>query len=509
MTGNVDDLVGRWTVTFMKWKWLYVFKATGEVTWKDPLNGMTGQGRWKVQGNFVHLSWFNSTTKESWTFPVKTKDSPGWVDATYGKGQLLATKVAESANPQFYKDPDAGMAGAGLTFTGDLWRQDIELGSSATVTLKNAEGCTVELDDHTIAKLVTWWYARDLLYVDIVPQKPGNAELIAKKGGSLATSIQVHVGSNISGAVYVDDWAGSYYSLSHRAVGGNYSKFITLEYKDSVTIDINIDDIADTPSKPNAGEGTLGDGGRRFPPRMDPLSTPRIYSAKQKAIQAMAVAYADFLEVARDGIFFILTINPLVAPVQPAQVRPTPKNKLPQRIQQHYDKPPPAPTRVPVRLTEPYVNLNPGATAAENGLGAWLDQEAQLGRMGLIKRVRGMPESGGPGVRNPDYHLFTSETPNAQLNNINTIEDLTGDAVIANSKNIDNIISNNVGSKSGSQAKVIFIEVGAGESATITDEAIRAWKLEHFSQQFPRLRRVVVIRNAGGARRAVLDLEVR
>jgi ribosomal protein S15P/S13E len=156
-----------------------------------------------------------------------------------------------------------------------------------------------------------------------------------------------------------------------------------------------------------------------------------------------------------------------------------------------------------------YVNLNSDPKAGEFDLGAWLDEEAQSGRLGLIKRVRGVPEAPGPGG-NPDYHLFFSDLENAELENLSTGPDLRGDAVIAESKNIDNIISNAIGNKSGRQADVIFIEVGTrGQSAQITDEAITAWKLKDLSGMSPNLRRLVVIRNSGGARNSVLDLEIR
>jgi hypothetical protein len=85
-----------------------------------------------------------------------------------------------------------------------------------------------------------------LLYVDIVPTDMGDANLKA------------------SGAIYVDDFAGSYYNVDYRHAGGDLSKWIVLEYRDSVVIDINVDQISDTPSTPNTGEGLIGDGGRRF-----------------------------------------------------------------------------------------------------------------------------------------------------------------------------------------------------------------------------------------------------
>jgi hypothetical protein len=358
---------------------------------------------------------------------------------------------------------------------------------------------TVGLNNPKIAKLVTWYYG-NLLYIDIVPTDMGDANLEARSGDAVLTSIQINVSSNASGAIYVDDFAGSYYNVDYRHAGGDLSKWIVLEYRDSVVIDINIDQISDTPSKPNTGEGLIGDGGRRFPARLDPMTTPRLFAAKQRATAAMNANYADFLESARDGVFFILTINPLVAPIQPTSVRPVQRSNLPSPVATHFEG---APT------FKSYVNLNEAATTAESNLGAWLDGEAQSGELGLIKRVRGMPEAAGPGG-NPDYHLFFTDVENAELNKLSTSPNLRGDAVIAKSNNFESILKNAAGTKSGRQAEVVFIEIGTrGESGQISDEAIRAWKLNDIKTTFPRLRRVVVIRNSGGVRRSVLDLEVR
>jgi hypothetical protein len=157
---------------------------------------------------------------------------------------------------------------------------------------------------------------------------------------------------------------------------------------------------------------------------------------------------------------------------------------------------------------KPYVDLATKATPEERSLGAWLDEQAQSGKLGLIKRVRGMPEAPGRSG-NPDYHLFFTDVDNAELNKLSKPQDLRGDALIAEGKNINNIIDE-AGKKVPRQADVVFIEIGArGQSGQISDEAIRAWKLNDLKTTFPSLRRLVVIRNSGGVRNNVLDLEVR
>jgi hypothetical protein len=52
--------------------------------------------------------------------------------------------------PNFIKDPDTGTVGSKFTAAGQLWRQEIELGSSATVALENYSGMTVGLNIPTL-----------------------------------------------------------------------------------------------------------------------------------------------------------------------------------------------------------------------------------------------------------------------------------------------------------------------------------------------------------------------
>ena len=120
-----------------------------------------------------------------------------------------------------------------------------------------------------------------------------------------------------------------------------------------------------------------------------------------------------------------------------------------------------------------------------------------------------MPE-GTSGARNPDYHLFSENLDNAELQNPSLSPNLSGDAVAAESNNIDNIVSNAASSKSCRQAEVEIVEIGSrGRGGEITNEAVRTWKLNDIKTTFPRLRRLAVVQNNGGVRSSILDLEVR
>jgi hypothetical protein len=156
-----------------------------------------------------------------------------------------------------------------------------------------------------------------------------------------------------------------------------------------------------------------------------------------------------------------------------------------------------------VEALKPYVNLNPRALAEEVALGMWLDKMAQEGRLGEIGRVRGMPEGGGA---SPDFHFLPKGADPTDA----AIAGRRADGVIAESSNIDNIISNAIGSKAGRQAEVIVIEIGSkGSSASVTDAAVKAWKVEHVAPMSPSLQRLMVVRNSGGARAIVLDMRIR
>jgi hypothetical protein len=155
------------------------------------------------------------------------------------------------------------------------------------------------------------------------------------------------------------------------------------------------------------------------------------------------------------------------------------------------------------RRVQPYVNLNLRAAAEEVSLGTWLDEMAQRGRLGDVGRVRGMPEGGGP---SPDFHFLARGLDPSDL----AAPARRADGVIAESANIDNIISNAIGSKAGRQAENIIIEIGTrGSSARITDAAVTAWRAEHVAPMSPSLQRLMVVRNNGGVRTIVLDLRIR
>jgi len=93
MSNNEPGLIGKWAVQFQRFVWEYTFSEDGTVVWRDPLNNLTGSGRWTKINKLVNLFWIKSTTTESWHLPIRPEGQTGWVSASYGSGPLKAEKL--------------------------------------------------------------------------------------------------------------------------------------------------------------------------------------------------------------------------------------------------------------------------------------------------------------------------------------------------------------------------------------------------------------------------------
>ena len=71
------DPTGGWEVHVQKWIWNYTFEANGKLSWIDPLNGLTGAGKWMVNGTNLSLIWNDKTIKESWPLPLDFSNQSG------------------------------------------------------------------------------------------------------------------------------------------------------------------------------------------------------------------------------------------------------------------------------------------------------------------------------------------------------------------------------------------------------------------------------------------------
>jgi hypothetical protein len=101
-----------WTVKVGRWTWIYKFKRspasnmTGSVSWRDPFNGMHGGGAWKIVGDVMKLTWFNSATTEAWDVPFEPRHTTG--QATM-KGTTY--DVVATANDFYLKPGDVVYSG--------------------------------------------------------------------------------------------------------------------------------------------------------------------------------------------------------------------------------------------------------------------------------------------------------------------------------------------------------------------------------------------------------------
>jgi hypothetical protein len=90
---RLDSPAGEWTVRVAQWVWTYQFDADKTVTWRDPSNGMSGSGRWKVNGTTMRIDWTSSKTVEDWKFPLDARAQTGTVRMDGKVYSLKATKT--------------------------------------------------------------------------------------------------------------------------------------------------------------------------------------------------------------------------------------------------------------------------------------------------------------------------------------------------------------------------------------------------------------------------------
>jgi hypothetical protein len=106
-------LIGRWKVLVKNWVWEYEFSADGSVKWRDTKSFEKGSGRWSMSSTLLNLSWFDSSTKETWTLPLSAaSNKKTWYSSPYYTGPYQIEKVVE------YQD----------TLPSD-WEVDIETGN--------------------------------------------------------------------------------------------------------------------------------------------------------------------------------------------------------------------------------------------------------------------------------------------------------------------------------------------------------------------------------------------
>lgn len=141
----------------------------------------------------------------------------------------------------------------------------------------------------------------------------GGARLQRNGPPSEPTSVNPDV-ADLPGNLYVDVFESVTYDFDYRSQGGNLSKWLLVKYPDGTTIDVNIDEIIEMSMSSEAGRdamanGQVGAGGRIFPMTMNPRTTPRLYAAKQSAIEAMDEYNVQFIMGTMPAVMFVITMG--------------------------------------------------------------------------------------------------------------------------------------------------------------------------------------------------------
>lgn len=99
--GDPKSPVGKWRVKLKSWTWEYELLPDGKTTWRDLGSAEHGKGRWAKSQGRIFLTWFDSTTIESWAWPPAKPDEPqGWYSAPYFTGGYSATRVVDAPPPK-------------------------------------------------------------------------------------------------------------------------------------------------------------------------------------------------------------------------------------------------------------------------------------------------------------------------------------------------------------------------------------------------------------------------
>lgn len=93
MAGDLDLLIGTWTVRVKAWVWEYDFRRDGGVTWRDLGSMESGVGNWAATSKLVNMWWKGSSTRESWQRPLSTSNDHTWYEAPYFRGKYRIEKT--------------------------------------------------------------------------------------------------------------------------------------------------------------------------------------------------------------------------------------------------------------------------------------------------------------------------------------------------------------------------------------------------------------------------------
>ena len=93
MSGDLDLLIGKWTVWVKNWTWEYEFQRDGRVTWRDLHSAEKSSGNWAATSKLVNMWWKDSATRESWQRPLTASSDHTWYESSYYRGKYRIEKA--------------------------------------------------------------------------------------------------------------------------------------------------------------------------------------------------------------------------------------------------------------------------------------------------------------------------------------------------------------------------------------------------------------------------------
>jgi hypothetical protein len=136
---------------------------------------------------------------------------------------------------------------------------------------------------------------------------------------------------------YVDQFISVIYDLNYRSAGGRLSTYLHLVYRDGTELDIELyndlvgESVSSEVARDMMANAHVGPGGRIFPEHMNPRTTPRLWAARESAIEAMEESNLHFMMATMPAVVFIITMPMAAGMGRPPTPTRTPLRSRPIR----------------------------------------------------------------------------------------------------------------------------------------------------------------------------------
>ena len=112
-------------------------------------------------------------------------------------------------------------------------------------------------------------------------------------------------------SLYIDLFTECVYDVNYRVVN-QFSNILHLTYDDGTELELDIEQdftpesMTSDAARDAIADGRTGQGGRIFPAVLAPRTVPRLWEAREDALQIQNEAFADFAKLALTGVVFAL-----------------------------------------------------------------------------------------------------------------------------------------------------------------------------------------------------------